>query len=198
MSFRIVTSALLLGTFLFAAGSASAAEEPEAKHAFGDSGQFALSLNQNFLASTNDLFGSTELRGSYFVADHVSIGLGLGAQWFNNNPIGGATSTGGSLFTFRAAPRFGYDVTLSEQVSFWPQIGIDYRHASESGGGFDGNALGFAAEAPLLFHPVKGFFVGGGPSFYTEFFNHANAGSLGGDMPKQTTVGLMATIGGAF
>jgi hypothetical protein len=47
-------------------------------------------------------------------------------------------------------------------------------------------------------HPTKGFFIGAGPAFYTELSNSTSTGGVSADNGKVTSLGLMATIGGAF
>ena len=171
---------------------------------FGDAGQFALSLNEEFSVNITDLIGANQLQASYFVAPHVSLGLMLGAQWASSSLVGGASS---SEFALRVGPRIGYDFAISDHVSFWPQIGIDYRRLDETptntppgltGQGTTLNAVGFTALAPILIHPTKGFFIGAGPTFYTELVNNASTGNITNDNNKVTAVGLMATIGGAI
>ncbi len=172
---------------------------------FGDAGQFALSFNEEFPVNVDDVIAGNQLQASVFVAPHLSVGLLVGAQWLSSSPTNGASQ---KQFIFRIGPRVGYDFAISDYVSIWPQIGIDYRRDEEdlsepagvsySPDGSTTLAIGFTAIAPVLIHPAKGFFVGAGPAFYTEFSNNTSSGSNSTDNNKVTSVGLMATIGGAI
>ena len=107
-------------------------------------------------------------------------------------------------------------------MSFWPQIGLDYRLLQETtttsypaptgsspqpttSSSSSSSAFGLTVEAPILIHPAKGFFIGAGPAFYSEFSNSSNnssgnastSTSASTDNPKVTSLGLMAMIGGA-
>jgi hypothetical protein len=59
-------------------------------------------------------------------------------------------------------------------------------------------AFAVAVVAPLLIHPTPGFFVGAGPAFYAELSNSTSSAGTSNDNGKETSLGLMATIGGAF
>ncbi len=166
---------------------------------FGNEGQFALSLYEGFNASEGAPNG-TQVQADAFVAPHLSIGLSLGGQLFQTSPSGGLQSKG---FLLRVGPRIGVDFPLSDYVSFWPQLGVDYTHASQSGETVSANGslalasttvdgLGVTLAAPLLIHPTRGFFIGAGPSLYQEFANV----SVGSE--STTSVELEAVVGGAI
>jgi hypothetical protein len=206
MSLRFLTTALVAGLVLSSA-PAFAQEEaaPPPRAHFGDAGQFALSLNQGFAVNAVDLFaGGTELQGSVFVAPNLSVGLGIGAQWMSGSTF--FTGSRGTQILFRVGPRVGYDIRFSDFVSIWPQVGVDYRRVDsspEASGSFQPptatmNAFGFVALAPLVIHPTKGFFIGAGPAFYAELANSTSSGGQSTDNSKVTSLGLMATIGGAI
>jgi hypothetical protein len=198
---------------LFASTAAFAQEAPaSAKPQFGDAGQFALSINHDFTVNQADGgTGPTFLQGSYFVAPNLSLGLSLGAEWAQTSPPVGSSETG---FVFRVGPRVGYNVQISDKVSFWPQVGFDYRHFDDTvpgptgvapGGGVttssitvSNNALGLAITAPLLIHPTHGFFIGAGPTLYADLFNKASSQGQNADNSKITALGLTAVIGGSF
>jgi hypothetical protein len=212
MSRRHIATALTFGSLLFASTAAFAQEAPAAaaKPHFGDQGQFALSINHDFMVNQSDMYaGPTFVQGSYFVAPNLSLGLSLGAEWLQSSPPQGSSQ---SNFIFRAGPRVGYNVQISDNVSLWPQVGIDFRHAdtsssstSVSGGVVvtssdttSDNALGLAITSPLLIHPTQGFFLGAGPTFYADLFNKASSHGQNADNNKIIGLGLTAVIGGSF
>jgi hypothetical protein len=205
--FRLA-AALAAGAALALASTSAFAQEVTPPHkTFGDAGQFALSINHDFVVNQTDLFtGGDELQGSYFVVPHLSLGLALGAQWYSSSPVAGTGAGSSNGFLLHAGPRVGYDIRLSDSVSIWPQVGVDYRRMASSSQSTPTTssttttyqAFGLTAMAPVVWHAPGGFFAGAGPAFYTDFSNSesANAGST--DNSKLTSVGLMATLGGAF
>jgi Outer membrane protein beta-barrel domain len=214
-----VNALLLVGSLLFVSVPAHAQDEPAKAQRFGDAGQFALSLNEGFGVNTDDILQGTQLQANVFVAPHVSVGLMIGAQWFSSPPITNTTASPSSAseVVFRIGPRIGYDIPVSAYVSIWPQIGVDYRSFSETSSSGSGpsassfsdttSAFAFTAVVPVLIHPTKGFFIGAGPFVYSEFSDGTNgSSSLGTEQGsstyvgnnKLTSVGLMATIGGAI
>jgi len=206
-----IKASLFVGSLLLVSAPALAhADEPAAPAPpaqFGDAGQVALHLNDGMTVSTGDLLSGPEVQLDYFVADHISLGVMAGADWYSRS----ATGTGGSSFVVRIGPRIGYDNPLSAHVSFWPQIGVDYRsdHESESSDAslFVGttsatstttSSFAFVAVAPIVIHPTPGLFIGAGPALYSEISNSTSSGGASVDNGKVTSVGLMATIGGVF
>jgi len=196
------------GALALVSTSALAQEAPRPPAGFGDAGQFALSINHDFIVNSTDFFsGGDELQASYFVVPHLSLGLALGAQWLSSSPAVSSTTAGSSsAVLLHAGPRVGYDIRLSDAVSIWPQVGVDYRRMSQStpaigtvaAGTTTDQAFGFTAMAPIVLHPTRGFFVGAGPAFYTDISNSQSTNSASTDNAKITSVGLMATLGGAF
>ena len=210
MSARTFVTVLFAGAIALSSASAFAEEAPEAAPAkFGDAGQVALSLNQDIGLRTGDLLAGTGVQFSYFAADHLSIGLGAAVAWSSTPALspGQPGTDNTNIFLLRAGPRVGYDIPLSSYVSFWPQIGVDLRRfetdspsfAQAAGSSSTNVAISFAAVAPLVFHPVRGFFIGAGPSFATDFINRQSSNGSGwNDASKTTSIGLLATVGGAF
>jgi len=214
MSSTSIKVSLFVGSLvLVCAPRFARADEPTAPPShFGDAGQVALHLNEGMTVSTGDLLSGPQVQLDYFVTDHLSLGVMAGADWYSNSAI----SNGGHSVIFRVGPRVGYDIPLSAHVSFWPQIGVDFRSDHESssytstaispvGGGSvttttssTTTAFAFVATAPLLIHPTPGFFIGAGPALYTDISNKTSSGSVSNDNGKQTSLGLMATLGGAF
>lgn len=212
-SVGLVAAGLVLSSASAAFAQEAPAPAPQAagtaKTAFGDAGQVALSINQGLVSTLANSATGTGINASYFVAPHLSLGLDLGVGWVQNvYPETLPANSSTDWFFFRAGPRVGYDIPLSDKVSLWPQIGVDYRHVDNSTGGSGSstggssgtsfNTVAFAAVAPLLIHPIPGFFVGAGPSFNADLVSKVNAGSNSADAAKQVSVGLMATIGGNF
>lgn len=205
-------------TTSFADEEPAGAPSPATKPAFGDAGQFALSLNQGFAVNQADLLDGSGIQANVFVTKHLSLGLAGSVQWLSTSSV--ASLPGSSSFLMHLGPRVGYDVPFSEAVSFWPQVGVDYRML-QSGGSSSStvegvttsssssttqSAFGLSVFAPIVVHPSRGFFVGAGPTFYTEFSNSTSSSASAGtgeslpssDNPKITSIGLMAMIGGAI
>jgi hypothetical protein len=216
---RRFSALLLVGSLLLVPLPALAQDEPAKAPHFGDAGQFALSLNEGFGVNADDILQGTELQANFFVAPHFSLGLILGAQWFSSPPLTNTTASPSSAseVLVRVGPRVGYDIRVSDFVSIWPQIGLDYRSLSETSSSGSGasassfsnttSAFAFTAVVPVLIHPTRGFFIGAGPFVYSEFSDGTNGSSSYGGTPgsntstqnnKLTSVGLMATIGGAI
>jgi hypothetical protein len=216
---RFLLASLSSAVLLSSLAAPAMAQEPEAPpppsppRQFGDGGVVALSLNHNLFVNMQDLLSGDEIQGSLFVGPHVSLGLAVGAQWLSAAPVNGGSSPQ-TNFIFHAGPRLGYDLRLSSFVSIWPQVGVDYRRydsssttvtafgpngqTSSSSITTTANAFGVTVLAPVLIHPTRGFFVGAGPAFYADLSNSTSQGSQSQDNSKITSVGLMATIGGAF
>jgi hypothetical protein len=189
-------------------------DDAKARH-FGEAGQFALSLNEGVIFNATDLFTSGDLEANYFVVPHLSVGVAIGAQWLSSSPTStGATST----FIFHVGPRVGYDIPVAQAVSIWPQVGVDYRMLNEtvptatvtdtgnpsapsesiSNATSTSSAVGITVLAPVLIHPTRGFFLGAGPVFYADLSNNTSSQGTSTSNSKITSVGLLATIGGAI
>jgi hypothetical protein len=190
---------------------ASASEAPSDD--FGRAGQFALSLNHGFMVNESDLLGgATEIQATYFAMPHLSLGLAVGAQYVSSSPPAGGD--GEHDVILHVGPRIGYDLRLGDKVSFWPQVGVDYRRYDQtsSSSAVAGSpatpamststdttsAFGITVIAPVVLHPTSGFFLGAGPAFYTDLSNSESSGGTSKDNNKVTSIGLVATIGGSF
>ena len=158
-------------------------------------------------ASVSDNGGS----GTSFVvapaADYFVIGnLSLGANILFGlvSPAHGNTGNGISETLFGIAPRVGYNIPISDSLSFWPKVFFGYTTVSSSGGstvngvstnpGF--NSTGIGVFAPLMIDPAPHFFLGIGPNFSTQFSSNQTSGSASQSLPKVTQVGLQMTLGG--
>jgi hypothetical protein len=162
--------------------------------AFGDKGQIAVSSDSAISIQHTSISGvDTSVTTitllpavDYFVAHNLSVGGFVGLDYAK---AGSAHST-----VFEIGPRVGYNLVLSNHVSFWPKLGLSYKHASIGGtvvaggsGAFvDGDHLTLNVFAPVMFHPATHFFVGFGPNLDVD---------LTGDA-KETSVGARLTIGG--
>jgi hypothetical protein len=167
--------------------------------AFGDQGQLTVSSDSSLAISHKTVSGVSESTTEvtllpavdYFVAHNLSIGGFVGLDY---------TKTGSEHSTvFGIGPRVGYNIPLSNRISFWPKLGFSYTHTSV-GGSIDvegvsvgsptvsGDHITLNIFAPIMFHPVTHFFVGFGPALDTD---------LSGDA-KTTDIAARLTIGGWF
>jgi hypothetical protein len=211
MSLRsALASSSALAVLLFACPQAMAQDAPLKQ--FGDANQFALSLNHNLFVNQMDLLSGDELQASFFPVQGLSLGLAFGVQWWSDPPIANSSWPTASNMVLHVGPRVGYDFHFSPLVSFWPQVGVDYRLMTTwdsspsppaSTSTQTSSAFGLSLMAPVLLHPSRGFFIGAGPAFYTESSNSSGDTTNGvsypwGDNPKITSVGVFALIGGAI
>ena len=163
--------------------------------AFGDKGQIAISSDSAIAIEHTSISGvDTSVTTitllpavDYFVAHNLSVGGFVGLDYAK---AGDAHST-----VFEVGPRVGYNLVLSNHISFWPKLGLSYKHASVGGtalaggvttGFVDGDHLALNLFAPVMFHPATHFFAGFGPNLDVD---------LTGDA-KETTFGARLTIGG--
>ena len=113
------------------------------------------------------------------------------------SPSGGGNSS--SVTTFGIAPQVGYNLGLTDSISFWPKLYFGYTSSSTNNNGptFSSGALGIYA--PFLYHPVQHLFLGLGPNFSTQLVaSESQNGNSAQNYPKVTVFGVMATIGGYF
>ncbi|HEX3343606.1 MAG TPA: hypothetical protein VHS09_03495, partial [Polyangiaceae bacterium] len=91
--------------------------------------------------------------------------------------------------------RIGYNIPISDFLSFWPKVGLVFTDIARSGA--SGNTFDLQAYAPLLLHLAPHFFIGLGPGIQTDLTASANAaGQNVPNVPKTTSYGLYLTIGG--
>jgi hypothetical protein len=167
---------------LLASGQARA----QGQARFGDAGELAIS--SDFYLSLQSYFFSrggsaSELilapAADYFVIDKLSLG---GQVIFHLDQA--------SQTTFGVKPRIGYNIPISDLVSFWPDGYILFTTTSNNNGPST-NAFAIGAFAPFLLHPAQHFFIGLGPDFQTELVHDP-----GGN--RVTQIGVMSTVGGWF
>jgi hypothetical protein len=142
----------------------------------------------------------------YFVIPNLSVGGNILFGVFS--PAHGNSGPGTTVTLFGIAPRVGYNLPITDMISFWPKVYFSYVTANGSSGGNSSglNASAIGVFAPLMFVPTPHFFLGIGPDFSTQLSNNetgsqtVNGVTQNGTLaqPKLTQVGLQATIGGWF
>lgn len=166
---------------------------------FGDRGQLAISSDAGFSLSSTAISGSDGstttliLRPAvdYFVIDSLSLGGFIGLEY--------VAPPSGSTTAFSIGPRVGYNLRVSELFSVWPKVGLSFASTTEKqdavvlpdGSRVDASdtsstSLQLNLFVPLMFHPVKHFFLGLGPGLDLD---------LTGDN-KATTIAVRLTLGG--
>jgi hypothetical protein len=192
---RAKSSVLCALTALLSVRSAWAAEEAEVRATgprFGQArevvlgGDFWVYLNHYEYVSDAKPTTYVIVRPAvdYFVADHLSLGGGLGfaRSW----------QEGESSNSFEVRPRIGYELPVGDAFSVWPRAGIQYELSwfNDSYGSSSNRTLEAFAQVPVLAHVTPHFFVGIGPTF-NAVLSYSRA-----DWPKATSVGVESTIGG--
>ena len=162
---------------------------------FGGKGQLAISSDAGLYiqnSSTSGVDGSAttlQLRPAfdYFLMDNLSLGGFLGVE-YQSVPTGHST-------TWAIGPRVGYNVAFSDKFSIWPKAGVSFASTSQSinptpteptGTSISNTGLALNLFVPIMFHPVRHFFLGFGPALDVD---------LTGDV-KTTTIAGRLTLGG--
>lgn len=187
-----------------ASASVSTDKMPASKGAFGKSGQIAISsdFHLGFSITSYKAPAGTDPESStdiaimpaldYFVADSISVGGQLGYASISQ---GDAKSS-----DIMIGPRVGYNLGFTDNLSFWPKLGIQYHMTSSKvttpAGSSDasGSRLSLDVFAPVLFHPAEHFFIGLGPTFDMDLMSKVE----GEDATKTTSFGLNSVVGGWF
>lgn len=167
---------------------------------FGERGQFVVSSDLDFTlqknsfsmgGGSNTVFAITPAL-DYFISPNFSVGGRVHFGYTSNV----ATVGGGSAdaTTFGLGGRAGYNIVLTNVFTLWINGGLLYFRDSYDAGTADasGNRFQLQVFAPFLWHPASHFFIGVGPAFATDLVNSFE----GDDQPKQTSFGLLSTIGG--
>ena len=165
---------LFLVIGLVSSSPASAQRLGSGANAFGASGQVVI---------TGELEGhlhngwNLHLQPSadYFIATNISIGGLIGYTHVSGNP---------AFDSFNLGARAGYNLAITDAVTFWPKVGITVGHAFGSTGNTSSQLTIFA---PFLFHLVPHLFVGAGPDFELELSGSGGNG-----------YGLQSVVGGWF
>lgn len=118
----------------------------------------------------------------YFVSPNVSVGGLL------SYAHGTAASIGDNTFGLQL--RAGYDLPLSDTLSWWLRAGLGFFHGSASGGA-SASTVPFQLYVPVLWHLVPHVFLGFGPTITTDLVTSD-------DLPKATYLGAQLILGGYF
>jgi hypothetical protein len=156
----------------------------------------------------------------YFVIRNLSVGANVLFGVLNPAPPPQAPPPSPPPFpvtrrvsetVFGIAARVGYNLTLTDTISFWPKLYFGYVTISTTtnlnandlpSSGANATAIGIFA--PFMFQLATHFLLGIGPNFSTQLSNNQTSGSTaifetsGLSQPLVTQVGVEATIGGWF
>jgi hypothetical protein len=130
----------------------------------------------------------------YFVIDSLSLGIDglIGVL----NPAHGNRGPGTTITLFGIAPRVGYNIRITDGISWWPKVFFEYVTFSSSNNNGGGNASAIGLFAPFMFEPARHFLLGIGPNVSTQLGNNSTQGGMSTPNPKVTLFGVQATIGG--
>jgi hypothetical protein len=128
----------------------------------------------------------------YFVIPNLSVGGEILFELINPAVPTGAQSP--TITAFGFAPRVGYNIGITDMISFWPKLEIEYEEFSASNNGGYGNVFSLGISAPFIISPVPHFFFGIGPTFGAQLSNTID-GTAGA---KVVAFGLAAQVGGWF
>jgi hypothetical protein len=132
----------------------------------------------------------------YFVIDNLSIGAQVMVGVETTSPPQG---TGTTTTMYGIAPQIGYNLALTDSISFWPKVFFAYAGASTNNNGPSASIGTLGVFAPFLFHIATHFYAGVGPNASTQLFvNQSDMNMNINNPPKITTFGAMATFGGWF
>ena len=112
-------------------------------------------------------------------------------------PSANPTTTTGSTTAILVGVRIGYNLPLTDGISLWPRLGLEYMRVSfdtPGGGSSSGYVVPLNIFVPVLWHPAQHFFVGGGPVVTTDLISKAS----GQNTAKETQIGIEGVLGGYF
>jgi hypothetical protein len=174
--------------FALAASSAwaLAASPAQAQH-FGEAGQLVIQSDEAIGVAVDD---HTQVRvAGTSPGGGANVSLQPAADYFvmRNLSVGGLLRYAhrGDVDRFGIGGRVGYDLTINDNLTFWPVGAIEIE------GGSGPTNLAFVAYAPLLWHPVQHFFVGLGPFLEPSVPFSGPGGTV-------TSFGVQSTVGGWF
>jgi hypothetical protein len=141
----------------------------------------------------------------FFVAEHVSVGLAVAVDYWNDTGIDPTTGAAVSslLHAYSVAPRAGYDFPIAAHVSFWPELFVG---VGKSSGGESENTssnpndevyVWIGLSAPVLVHLASHFFVGLGPDVTQDLSRSYSYGTASVQY-RETNVGVGSVVGGTF
>jgi hypothetical protein len=145
---------------------------------FGDRGVLVPSGSLLYLhTSSQDLVGlSPEVQ--YFVIPNLAVGIGL---FYSHNSFDGQPD----FNAYGGAASIGYNLRLGSIASLFPQLRVAPQYQVRSGSGTTVTSLELFV--PVLFHPVRHFFLGIGPAVTNISF---------GTTSSDTLITLQSVIGG--
>lgn len=133
----------------------------------------------------------------FFVIDNLSIGGQVLLGFVSTSPPAPAQGRTTTLYGF--APQIGYNIVISDLVSFWPKAFFAFAGASESNNGQSLSSGTIGIFAPFLFHIATHFYAGIGPELAAQIFvNESDNGVNAQNPPSQVTFGALGTFGGWF
>ena len=193
----VVLAGLRYSTDAMAAESPQPTDRVPPAHRFGEPGEVVISgaTQTSFVYSTFHPGGSSQ--ASAFVSTaadgFVVHGLSLGARFaFAHSAPDGAPYQEDVTI----GPRVGYNITLSDRWSVWPDAFASYGVSWNEGGPIEGYNISVGIFAPILFHPVPHFFLGLGPMASTNVSWVPNGGFEHFERVQITDISLAADVGG--
>jgi hypothetical protein len=189
----VVIGSTLIATAAFAQAAPDARPPNGPRLAFGAPGQIAISsdfsaqIGSHAEVAPNGQNPPTRTTIALspavdvFVMQNFSVGGQLSLYWSTS---GGAKNTGIGF-----GPRVGYDVPITDTISFWPKGGLAFSAWSDRT--VSGSRITAQVYAPFLLHPAPHFFVGLGPYFGVDLLSRwdGNAANRNIDFALNTTVG---------
>ncbi len=136
------------------------APAPLAGARFGVAGEWVLSVESYSAgAATPSFFFAKQSGGGSTFSIRPALDYFLGSAI----SVGGAVGIGyaGGNTTVSLGARAGFNMGLTDRVTFWPTAGIDGWYTSGNHASSSGAALGIFA--PFLYHAAPHFFLGAGP-----------------------------------
>jgi hypothetical protein len=172
---------------------------------FGQAGQLVLSGGtqlsvEHMSFSTPSGSQSQGSTTSAVVAPSVDVfvvrGLSVGARIaYEHSELSQIPSGSVAINSLSVGPRVGYNVTISDRLSFWPSASLSFGDSwFGSGSSSEGVALG--GDAPLLLHVAPHFFVGLGPNVLSYVTSKTSTQQGTTDAPRLTEFGAALTMGG--
>ncbi len=126
----------------------------------------------------------------WFGIENVSLGAYLALTYQNDGNQG---VTGYAL-----TPAVGYNLTLGEKVSLWPQLLVSIASSGTSSGPSTSSITrwGVGAYFPFIYRPSEPLFFGFGPNFLTDLSAKSSDAYYG--VAKVTSIGVQSMIGAWF
>jgi hypothetical protein len=128
----------------------------------------------------------------YFVADHVSLGLGIDLVRQSRDDDDPTTAIGVRITA-------GYQLRMRSRIHLWPGAVLAVaRASSDSFGGVSLTRAGVSIYAPAVFEVADHFVIGWGPLIGTEIYASLDAFGSSSDEDKSTILGTSAFVAGWF